>query len=255
MKNNLKISLIALSTLLTACGGGSGNSVPNTTLPNTAEVNKAVVSELNEIDILKNNNIEISLDDFNNSIEEDDIVKIIKSEGNNEVNLILAGKQADLSYGNFGYIEIKDKETGVTSYETFSSFVPGEYIFPDKNITFKGNAYASLSGLDNNDKLVSGSAELNVNPDMEKEELNVKFDNWYNLSVKTEGEDGRATASLSKGDNFKDNGYTFDNDNISNPLLEVIYKGASSSSINEAIGNFEISDDNKMLKGSFGVKK
>ena len=36
MKNNLKISLIALSTLLTACGGGgSGNSVPNTTLPGT----------------------------------------------------------------------------------------------------------------------------------------------------------------------------------------------------------------------------
>lgn len=46
MKNNLKISLIALSTLLTACGGGgSGNSVPNTTLPSTTISSFSVQSD------------------------------------------------------------------------------------------------------------------------------------------------------------------------------------------------------------------
>ena len=47
MKNNLKISLIALSTLLTACGGGNGggNSVPNTTLPTTTVSSFSVQSD------------------------------------------------------------------------------------------------------------------------------------------------------------------------------------------------------------------
>ena len=55
MKNNLKISLIALSTLLTACGGGgSGNSVPNTTLPTTVEAsNRQVTSLKSRIDLTK----------------------------------------------------------------------------------------------------------------------------------------------------------------------------------------------------------
>ena len=51
MKNNLKISLIALSTLLTACGGGgSGNFVPNTTLPT---VSKEVEESNRQITSLK----------------------------------------------------------------------------------------------------------------------------------------------------------------------------------------------------------
>ena len=47
MKNNFKISLIALSTLLTACGGGNGggNSVPNTTLPTTTVSSFSVQSD------------------------------------------------------------------------------------------------------------------------------------------------------------------------------------------------------------------
>ncbi|MGN0929867.1 MAG: hypothetical protein ACI4N3_04465 [Alphaproteobacteria bacterium] len=58
MKNNLKISLIALSTLLTACGGGgSGNSVPNTTLPTVSKevenYNRQVTSLKNHIDLTK----------------------------------------------------------------------------------------------------------------------------------------------------------------------------------------------------------
>lgn len=58
MKNNLKISLIALSTLLTACGGGgSGNSVPNTTLPTVSKevekYNRQITSLKNHIDLTK----------------------------------------------------------------------------------------------------------------------------------------------------------------------------------------------------------
>ncbi|MBD5398060.1 hypothetical protein HDR60_00945 [bacterium] len=56
MKNNLKISLIALSTLLTACGGGNGggNSVPNTTLPTTVEAsNRQITSLKSRIDLTK----------------------------------------------------------------------------------------------------------------------------------------------------------------------------------------------------------
>ncbi|MDE6224164.1 MAG: hypothetical protein K2M23_01670 [Alphaproteobacteria bacterium] len=60
MKNNLKISLIALSTILTACGGGgsgSGNSVPTTTLPTISsdveKSNRQITSLKNRIDITK----------------------------------------------------------------------------------------------------------------------------------------------------------------------------------------------------------
>ncbi|MBD5398059.1 hypothetical protein HDR60_00940 [bacterium] len=53
MKNNLKISLIALSTLLTACGGGgSGNSVPNTTLPRAETITAMKTSVDNKSDII-----------------------------------------------------------------------------------------------------------------------------------------------------------------------------------------------------------
>lgn len=55
MKNNLKISLIALSTLLTACGGGgsgSGNSVPTTTLPRTETITTMKTSVDNKSEII-----------------------------------------------------------------------------------------------------------------------------------------------------------------------------------------------------------
>ncbi|MDE6224163.1 MAG: DUF4200 domain-containing protein, partial [Alphaproteobacteria bacterium] len=49
----LKISLIALSTLLTACGGGgSGNSVPNTTLPRAETITAMKTSVDNKSDII-----------------------------------------------------------------------------------------------------------------------------------------------------------------------------------------------------------
>lgn len=109
MRINFKISLIALSTLLTACGGGgsgNGSSIPNTNLPTISDTNSAKISiksNSNAFQTVKNstrfqnihdelldkNTYDILIKDDNyNSLSEDEIINTITKKLIDNINYI-----------------------------------------------------------------------------------------------------------------------------------------------------------------------
>lgn len=257
-----KISLLAISLLLTACGGGGGSSeVPVSTLPISVEQKVAAINES-----VNNSEVEFEVGDFTQNNKNETVAEkqITKEDGGNSTTstylLTLGGGtiEGGLSYTDFGYLKVnrETKDAGgelVDASEENQMIVvqPEEFVYPTENMTFTGKAYANVSGIAGT-KMVSGVASLNVNPKQETENLTINFNNWYDMTFSTDS-NGHASLKVNEGQNYTDNGFEFENADMG-VKLDIGYYGANNK-VSEASGEFEASSNNNTIEGVFGAKK
>ena len=351
MKNNLKISLIALSTLLTACGGGSGsgNSVPNTTLPTVSkkveESNRQITSLKSRIYLTKEkpssvrsatssrakqyadiSDIEFTAFDKDeyaklkfNVDENGQIISFKEIDGDktynrNDKNVFVydgpvgehmmsdeatfesMGKELKLSYFDFFRVNGKSIEYGPNGNEFISKedsedideyqmAIFGGYkereIEPSKienDITFTGKAVGGVKFKDDNNGnnlhenlALDGKATLTFNKIDTSSNLNMKFDNWYDVNITTSGEHTKEDTKVvfdnftGNNDNFK---FTNENkelkdDKFSQFSLSYYYDDETNKAveaggginITEAMKNGEICNNPDDFDNSNGTNK
>ena len=274
-------------------------TVPNTNisssiaiLPNIGTLQPTTVSDetvdrINGTDFAYYNSITFTPADFKKN-DKNEIValKTISKDldGYRERQDVAVVLEGGLSYTTVGYakyqvrdedyngnmIDMRNSGYEIVSKADWSKSLDNGYVYDTRDslgedLTFTGKAYALLSvggGSSSNlsnKRMVSGDATLIVHGSNSTENLNVNFDNWYDMSFWTSrGHSGGCSVNIAKGANYKDNGYYFregEND-VSYYLDSPRYFG--DGKVEEVKGYFKVSNtiDEKYyaLDGVYGAK-
>ena len=214
--------------------------------------------------------VEFKLTDFARNDKNETVAEkqITTKDGDNSITttymLTLGGStiEGGLSYTDFGYFTKNTETTNPEENKVIENemivFQPERFeLKPTENMTFKGKAYANVSGpayANVSSIMVSGDASLSVDPTQMTESLTINFDNWYDMTLKTDS-NGRASAYVKEGQNYQDNGFKFEDVGIKmGVMLDVGYYGANNK-VSEASGEFEASSNNNKIEGVFGAKR
>ena len=225
-------------------------TVPNTNisssiaiLPNSGTLQPTTVSDetvnrINNLDFAYYNSITFTPADFKKNDKNEAVaVKTIYKDldGYRERQDLAFVLEGGLSYATVGYAKYQARDEDYngnmidmrnSEYEIVNKADWGKWLYSgdvyntrdslgeEQNLTFTGRAYALLSvgggsssNLHNN-RMVSGDATFTLTSSSEN--LNVNFDNWYDMSFSTyRGSSGGGGVNIAKGANYKDNGYYF----------------------------------------------
>ena len=197
--------------------------------------------------------------------------------------VVLGSEEVGLSYVDFGYVkhQVRDEDYNGnmidmrnSEYATVNKGESGKYLdnydvyntrdVLGEDLTFTGRAYAVVTAggcsdfVNSKSRVVSGDATLIVTS--AEENLNVSFDNWYNMSFWTSrGYSGGCSATIAKDANYKDNGYYFREGNYYDFDYYLGYRNYfGDEKVEEVTGTFRventIDDYRYKLNGVYGAK-
>ncbi len=158
--------------------------------------------------------------------------KEFESEHGAKYVAYLFGKKQGMKFADFGYFENEFEEDGEHISQNIS--IAGGYetniVEPQKTITFKGRAVGGVktehnyNGTKEDPLPLDATAELQFNAEDKSETLTMNFDNWYNVTVQTNGYNtAEQTTSITfdGGDNIASDEHKFQTVTADNKTFEL----------------------------------
>ena len=195
--------------------------------------------------------------------------------------IILGGESIDLSYTDFGILErytlggdVSRPNMLLKEIKPIYAVRSDKIVTPHDDMTFSGKAFAVLrtpetvtGGDISNQVAIPGTAELNININsstnlLAKEEINFKFDNWYNMAFEKDISTNTTTIkNVEKSADYIERPYgsytdmdVIDEKYTFGPRLITQYVGEDGN-VTEAAGRLYFSYEANPVDITFGVKR